>query len=421
MSKKSKERKRMREAEKNVTKENVTDAKEQEIKEVEIVEGENFPRSSEQGEKEDIFLEGRSIDEIIEEESSAKQNKNYLAVIILLLGALLGSLFIDVAQLLSKKGYSVKALKEADVFTLDDKTWVAYDEPVVDLTVLTVSSDELNECPTCQPPAEVTDLFGKVMPTLTIKEVDINSEEGKKIAKENKVKVLPAMIFSDGIKETEFYKGEAKVLFSEIKDSGNFKLSLAGLGLPIGKYIELPAIDEGDAMLGNKDAAVKIILFSDHQCPYCAKSFKEVVKTIKSYGDKVVLVYKDLPLEFHPQAMNAAIAGKCAQEQGKFWEMSDKLYVTQKQWGNMKDKSVKDFFKNQARILGLKTDEFNKCLDENRHKEEVENSKKQAEEFGVAGTPSLFVGDEFVGGAIPMAQLKAMINAKIKTEEDNKK
>lgn len=393
-----------------------------EVKDAEIVEeDERFPKSSNQEKKEDIFLEGKSIDEILEEENNSKQGNNYLAIIVLLLGTLVGSLFIDVAQVLSKKGYSVKALREADIFTLEDKTWVAYNEPIINLTVLSVSKEEEDICPTCKPPTEVMDLLGKVMPTLASREIDVNSEEGAKLVKENNIKVLPALIFSKGLEKTEFYNGEAKVLFSEINESNNYMLNLAGLGLPIGKYIELPKIYESNSVLGDRKAPVKIILFSDHQCPFCAKFFKDIISVTKKFGDKVALVYKDLPLEFHPQAMNAAITGKCAKDQEKFWEMSSKLYNTQKQWGNLEDEKAKTFFKKQAINLKLNIEEFGICLDEEQHKEKIEKSKKQAEEFGISGTPSMFIGGEFASGIIPIEQLEAMIQSKIDKIDQSEK
>ncbi len=410
MSKKSKRRKEERESNNDIKDAEII---EEDVKETSNSEDKSFPESDKQREKEDIFLEGKSIDEIIEEETDSQRGKSYLAIVILLAGALLGSLFVDVAQLVNKKGYSVKALREADIFTLEEKTWVAYNEPIVNLTILGVSEDELKVCPTCKPPVEVVDLFKKVMPTLAIKEIDIESEEGQRIVMQNSIKVLPAIIFSDGLAKTEFYGGEAKVLFSEIAESDNYLLSLTGLGLPIGKYIELPEIDESNPVLGNRDAAVKIILFSDHQCPFCAKFFKDIVTTTKAFGDKVALVYKDLPLEFHPQAMNAAIAGECAKDQDKFWEMSTRLYDTQKQWGNLDDEKARTFFKRQAIRLKLNIETFGVCLDEEQHKDEIEKSKKQAEEFGISGTPSMFIGDEFVGGVVPVEQLKTIIQAQI--------
>lgn len=422
MSKKSKARKKRKMLQKkeevrktqeeNVTEEIVENAVNERV---DLVEDNNVEEESE------FFLEGKSIDEIIEEETKEYRGKNYAAVIILLLGALLGSLFVDVAQLLSKKGYSVKALREASIFRLENKTWVAYEEPIVNLTVLGVSDEELATCPTCKPPVEVMDLFGKVMPTLVTREVDINSEEGKKMVEKNNIKVLPALIFSKDLEKTEFYNGEAKILFSEIKDVDNYLLSLAGLGLPIGKYIELPKINAEDPRIGNEEAPIKIILFSEHQCPFCAKFFKDIVAITKKFENKVELIYKDLPLEFHPQAMNAAIAGECANDQEKFWEMSTKLYATQKQWGELDDDKAKAFFKRQAINLKLNIEDFGVCLDEGQHKEDIEKSKKQAEEFGISGTPSMFIGDEFIGGVVPVKQLEEIIQEKIDKIEGVKK
>ena len=365
---------------------------------------------------EEIFEDGKSVDDVIEEDAQRSQRQNYLAIIILLLGALLGSLFVDVAQFISKKGYSPKALKEANVFTLDGKTWVSYNEPIVKLDVLTVSDEELKKCPTCKPAKEVMDLFKKVMPTLVVNEIDKDSEVGKKMIAEYDIKSVPALVFSNDLEKTEFYDGEAKALFDKVDDKG-YTLNLSALGLPMGEYIETPTIDDDNAIIGNKDAKVKIFLFSDHQCPFCAKFFDEIVNTSKSFGDKVVLVYKDFPLEFHSQAMNAAMAGECAKDQGKFWEMSKRLYNTQKQWGNLKDDKAKGFFKQQAKRLGLDMEKFDGCLENGEHKDAIEKSKKEAEAFGITGTPSVFINNQFVPGVVPAGKLKEMIQAEIDKAE----
>ncbi len=364
----------------------------------------------------EIFEDGKNIDDVIEEDAQRSQRQNYLAIIILLLGALLGSLFVDVAQFVSKKGYSARALKEANVFTLDGKTWVAYKEPIVKLDVLTVSDEELKKCPTCKPSKEVMDLLKKVMPTLVINEIDKDSEAGKKMIAEYNIKSVPALVFSKDLEKTDFYNGEAKAIFNKADDKG-YILNLSALGLPTGKYIQAPTINKNDATIGNKDAKVKIILFSDHQCPFCAKFFDEIVNTSKNFGDKVVLVYKDFPLEFHSQAMNAAMAGECAKDQGKFWEMSKKLYDTQKQWGNLKDDKAKGFFKQQAKGLGLDMEKFDGCLENGEHKETIENSQKEGRSFGITGTPSVFINDQFVPGVVPADRLKEMIQVEIDKAE----
>ena len=381
-------------------------------KQKEVDSEDKIVETIEEQEVEDVFKEGKNIDDVIQEDIRKSKQQNYLAIIILLLGALLGSLFMDVAQFVSRKGYSPKALKEANIFTLDDKTWVSYEEPIVKLDVLTVSDEELKNCPTCKPAKEVMDLFKKVMPTLVVNEIDKDSEAGKKMITEYNIKSVPALVFSKDLEKTDFYNSEAKALFDKVDDNG-YTLNLSALGLPMGEYIETPTIDDDNAIIGNKDAKVKIFLFSDHQCPFCAKFFDEIVTTSKSFGDKVALVYKDLPLEFHSQSMNAAIAGECAKDQGKFWEVSQRLYNTQKQWGNLKDDKAKGFFKQQAKRLGLDMEKFDGCLENGEHKDIIEKSKKEAEAFGITGTPSVFINDQFVPGVIPADKLKEMIQAEI--------
>ncbi len=364
---------------------------------------------------EEVFMEG--IGGANGDNEVKKKIQNYLAILIVALGALLGSIFVDVAQLVSKEGYSPKALKETNVFELDGKTWVAYQEPIVNLSILTVSEEEQKNCPTCKPAPEVTDLLKKVMPTLVIKEVDLASEEGQKLAQENKVKMIPSFIFSDKLTETDFYNsGETKTIFAEV--ANGYLLNLGAVGLPVGKYITVPEIKDGDPTLGNKDAKVKIFLFSDHQCPFCAKFFNEIVETVKKFGDKVVLVYKDMPLQFHPLAKSAALAGACANEQGKFWEFSADLYGAQKEWGELSDEEARKFFKERAGSLGLNSEQFGKCLDDNKYLEKVEEGLSEGREFSISGTPTTFVNDVFLGGVVDKEELEKVIQEQINKNEN---
>ncbi len=379
----------------------------------EVVETKNISE-----ENEEDFLEGKTIDEIIEEDKVNKKVKNYIALIILLTGLLIGSLLVDVGQLVTKKGYSPHALKNARIFSLDGKTWVAYDEPIVELKILTDSKNK--DCPGCQLPPEVIDVLKKVVPTLVIKEVDVNSPAGQELVKNDHLKSLPALVFSKDLEKTKFYNGEAKAIFNKAKDGNDYILNVSALGLPVGKYIELPTIKEGDPIIGQKDAKVKIFLFSDHQCPYCAKFFSDILKVAKEFDGQVVLVYKDLPLEFHQQSKNAALAARCAKEQDKFWQMSNRLYKTQNTWGKLNDEQANKFFKKQAVSLKMNPEDFNKCLDEKKYEKEINNSVSEAQDFGITGTPALFINDQFVGGLVPTQQLKQIIQGEIDKQNGKK-
>ena len=80
---------------------------------------------------------------------------------------------------------------------------------------------------------------------------------------------------------------------------------------------------------GNPDAMVRIVEFSDFQCPFCARAYPTMKALLEKYGDKVSLEYRHYPLSFHPYAQKAAEASECAGEQGKFWEMHDKMFSLQ--------------------------------------------------------------------------------------------
>jgi len=131
---------------------------------------------------------------------------------------------------------------------------------------------------------------------------------------------------------------------------------------------------------------------------------------IKNYGDRVAFDYKFLPLEIHSQANSAALAAACALEQGKFWEYADKLYTDQTVWGATKN-TVK--FKEYARGLRLDATKFNQCLDGNKYQDKIDSTRKEADSFGISGTPGVFVNDQFQEGAVSYEQLKESIEGEL--------
>ena len=116
----------------------------------------------------------------------------------------------------------------------------------------------------------------------------------------------------------------------------------------------------GAPVRGKADAPVTIVEFSDFQCPFCARARPTVNRVREVYGDKVRILFRHFPLQNHPQASKAAEAASCADEQGKFWEMHDRLFQSQTKL------QVTDL-KQHAADLGLKGEEFSACLDSGRH------------------------------------------------------
>ncbi len=350
-----------------------------------------------------IMNDETSISEEKDSQESKKDKKmqNLISVIILLSGLFIGSLFVDVAQFVKGSGFSQKNLSKSDIFESGGKTWVAYGEPAVVAQI--INDDNCEKCDV----SEALVWFRRVLPTVSTEKIAYDSAQGKQLIEKYQIKTLPAFIFDEDITKTDFYS-QAQVLFEQ-KDS-NYALKTQELGLPAGKYLALPEIKEDDPVSGPKDAKVKVVIFSDYQCPYCKLIFKSLRDSMNQYKDAVLFDYKHLPLEFHPQANNAALASACAQEQGKFWEYSDKLYASQAEWSNTKDTAK---FKDYARTLGLKTAEFNQCLDDKKYQDKIDADKTEAGNFGISGTPALFINDDFETGALSADQLKEIIEAQL--------
>jgi protein-disulfide isomerase len=337
----------------------------------------------------------------VKKEGKDKKIKNLISAVILLAGLFVGSLFVDISQLFNGGGFSLKNLSKTEIFESGGKTWVAYGEPMVNVKVIT---DE--QCEKCNP-AEPLVWLRRVAPTINAQKVEFSSEEGKILIEKFGIKTLPAFIFSQAIDKTEFFV-QASTLFV-LKDN-QFELKTQELGLAPGRYLDLPQIKEGDPVFGKEDSNVKMIIFSDFQCPYCKLFHQTLRDTMKIYGDRVAFGFKHLPLSFHAQAENAALASECANEQEKFWEYGDKLFASQTEWSAVQGTQK---FKDYAKTIGLKTAEFNQCLDGKKYQDKIDAGKAEAAGFGISGTPASFVNGQFNNGVIGLEQLKAAIDLEL--------
>ncbi|EKE20912.1 MAG: DSBA oxidoreductase [uncultured bacterium] len=334
-----------------------------------------------------------------------KKMKNLISLVILLAGLFAGSLFVDFSQLIKGGGISQKILNNKDVFQLDGKTWVAYSEPMIDVTV--INDESCEECNV----DEVMLSLRKVMPTILSNKVDYSSAEGKKMVEDFKIRSLPAFVFGKEIEDTELF-GQAQAIF--VEKNGKYFMDSAKAGLPVGKYLQTPVIGENVIKFGPDDAKVKLVEFSDFQCPYCQMFQKTMNEVVKTYGDKVQFVFKNLPLEsIHPRAKAAAMAAECANEQGKFIEYGDKLFANQKIWGESKDNKM---FVGYASQLKMNTAQFTQCLTDEKYKDKIESDLKEAGEFGISGTPAVFINDKFKNGAVAKEELKAIIDGELGVE-----
>lgn len=112
---------------------------------------------------------------------------------------------------------------------------------------------------------------------------------------------------------------------------------------------DMPQIASTDHVTGAKNGKITMVLFSDFQCPYCGRHKPVMDQILKAYPNDVTFVFKHFPLSFHPFAKPAAVASECANEQGKFWEMYDKLFTL-----NQSNTLSTDTIKSAATEIGLK-------------------------------------------------------------------
>ncbi len=157
---------------------------------------------------------------------------------------------------------------------------------------------------------------------------------------------------------------------------------------------------------GPADAPVTIVEFSDFQCPYCVRAEPTVKDVVAAYPGKIRLVYRDYPLPGHSLAPKAAEAAHCAGDQGKYWEMHDRLFAAQ---GKLEVESLKGYDKE----VGLDTARFDKCLDSGEKAAEVAFHKKAGEDAGVNGTPAFFINGRLISGAQPAEAFKQIIDAEL--------
>ncbi|MEK9151771.1 MAG: thioredoxin domain-containing protein [Patescibacteria group bacterium] len=175
---------------------------------------------------------------------------------------------------------------------------------------------------------------------------------------------------------------------------------------PLGSSV--PIVDRAlvetadDPSFGPADAKLTIVEFADFECPYSRAAAPTVRSLTAKYGDRVRFIYRDWPLStIHSHAESAAVAGGCANNQGKFWAYHDRLY-------GGTGLGYSDLVR-YAREAGLDSKAFESCLAENRYKEEVKKDLSDGIDAGVRGTPTFFLNGQRIEGDVPYNVFEQLI------------
>jgi protein-disulfide isomerase len=169
-------------------------------------------------------------------------------------------------------------------------------------------------------------------------------------------------------------------------------------------------IEGAIASRGSENAPVLMVEFTDYQCPYCSRYYTETyLQIIKDYVDtgKVRYMIHDFPLPFHQNANAAAIAARCAGEQGKYWDMHAKLFTKQQDWstGDPKEKFI-----SYAGEIGLNSTSFSTCYGSGKFNNAIQQDVSLAQQYGVGGTPGFFINKTPIVGAQPFSIFKQEID-----------
>lgn len=171
---------------------------------------------------------------------------------------------------------------------------------------------------------------------------------------------------------------------------------------------------DDDPVMGDVNAPVTIIEYSDYQCPWCEYWFKNTLPQLKTeYIDtgKVKIVYRDRPVATHPQSQKAAEAAECVDELSSdenYYKMHDMIFAGTAEWSYKE--TANDTFISYAQSLGV---DISACLSDGSMAEEVSNDYSASRTYGVRGTPTFFINGKTVVGAQDFEYFKAIIDAEL--------
>ena len=183
---------------------------------------------------------------------------------------------------------------------------------------------------------------------------------------------------------------------------------------------------DNDPILGDKNAPLTLIEFSDYECPFCKRAFTDVLPELKkAYIDtgKVKLVYRDYPLSFHANAEKEAEAAECTRSQSNdatYFKFHDQIFTKTTAGGTGLALTELPVI---AKSLGLNVNQFQQCLDSGKFKDEVAKDIADGSAAGVSGTPSWIIGSsnkdgqiegQLIVGAQPFSAFKVIIDEKLK-------
>jgi protein-disulfide isomerase len=178
-----------------------------------------------------------------------------------------------------------------------------------------------------------------------------------------------------------------------------------------------PTVSDRDVLLGNADAPVSIIEYGDYQCPFCSEFFVDTEPTLRAQyiqTGKAKMVFRNFSF-LGPESDAAAAAAECAKDQQHFWEYHDALYSAEHKDANENNGNLnRALFMKLATDLKLDTAAFGKCIDSGTYATKAQTDTDDAQQYGVQSTPTVFINEEKIEGALPTSQFTTLIDSFLK-------
>lgn len=180
---------------------------------------------------------------------------------------------------------------------------------------------------------------------------------------------------------------------------------------------EILKINSNEHILGQSSAKVSLVIYTDFQCPFCRTYWKDSYqKIVQNYinSGKIKLVIRHFPLDFHPAARPSAEAIECAGDQGKFWQLQDKIFQEQEKRGQGTIQFTKDDIIKWAGAVGINMGTLTRCVNSGKYAQKITDDLTSGKVAGVTGTPTTFINDQKIVGAQPFENFKTAIDQLLK-------
>lgn len=163
------------------------------------------------------------------------------------------------------------------------------------------------------------------------------------------------------------------------------------------KNLNIPTVTSSDWLYGSASAPAQLIEYGDLECPACAFYAQFLRKMVDQFDGKLVLVYRHFPLkDIHKNAVIAALAAESAGEQGKFWEMLEKIYASQDEWNKADERKAEEIFLSYAQALGLDEKKFKADMHSSFLRQKIEQSYEEAISLNLSYTPTFVLNGKVI-------------------------